>query len=167
MQKLAAVEEAKTLLNIAKDWSILKWLTEKKRVRTIADRGTAALDRLEIQVKSEWPEELRLAYAALEVPAQDDDDPYAAAEIEFARQQAIDLPEEIKARAQRVKQADDLATNARNTAEATFDDAERRLSASLARLGAEQALHAYDLRYEAIDEAEKAARQSPFLPTDS
>lgn len=153
MQKLPAVEEAKALLTIAKDWSILKWLTEKKRVRAIADKGTAALDELEKQVKSTWSEDLRNAYAELTVPAYDSDDPYAAAEYEFIRQQTGAIPEAIRAAARRVKEADDIATRARNTAENTFDDAERRLSAALARRGAEQAIEAYDVRYKAIAEA--------------
>ena len=44
------------------------------------------------------------------------------------------------------------------TAERTFDEAERRLSASLARRGAEEAIAAYDVRYAAIAEAEAAQR---------
>lgn len=156
MQKLPAVEEAKTLLTVAKDWSILKWLTEKKRVRTVADRGTAALDDMDRLVKSGWPEDLRSAYAALTVPDLTDDDPYAAAEYEFSKQQAQAIPESVKQVAQRVKTADDIAYRARMKAEDTFDEAERRMSASMARQGAEQALEAYDLRYDAIAEAEKA-----------
>jgi hypothetical protein len=42
------------------------------------------------------------------------------------------------------------------TAEETFDRAERRLSVSMARQGAEQACQAYELRYAAIQEAEEA-----------
>ena len=59
--------------------------------------------------------------------------------------------------AQRVRQADEAATEARLAAERTFDLAERRLSASLARRGAEEAIAAYELRYRAIDEAASAA----------
>jgi hypothetical protein len=154
MQKLQAVEEAKTLLAGAMDWSILRWLAEKKRVRTIADKGTAALDEEERRVKSTWSEELRNAYAELTPPP--DDDPYAAAEFEFLRQQAATLSEEIRTIARRVKDADDIATEARLRAERTFDEAERKLSASLARRGAEEAIAAYDVRYKAIEEAEAA-----------
>jgi hypothetical protein len=156
MKQLESVEEAKALLTVAKDWSILKWLTDKKRVRTIADRGTSALDDLEKSVKSSWPEELRLAYEELAAPVSADDDPFAAAEYEFARQQAENVPEKFKAAARKVKTADDKATEARLTAERTFDEAERRMSAALARRGAEEAILAYDLRYQAIREAEAA-----------
>ncbi len=155
MEKLPAVEEAKALMMIAKDWSILKWLTEKKRVRHIADTGTAALDEAEKAVKSTWSEDLKNAYAEVSA-SSDDDDPFAAAEREFTRQQGGGIPENIRAAALRVKQADDIATNARNSAERTFDDAERRLSASLARRGAEEAIYAYEVRYKAIEAAEAA-----------
>jgi hypothetical protein len=153
MQTLTAVEEAKVLLTEGMGWSILRWLTEKRRVRQTADKGTAALDDLERQVKSGWSEELKSAYATL-IPPDGSDDPYAAAEYEFAMQQAQSIPESIKTAVKRVKEADDIATHARLTAEQTFDDAERRLSASMARRGAEQAVEAYDLRYRAIAEAE-------------
>jgi len=158
MEKLKPVEEAKALLTVAKDWSILKWLAEKKRVRHVADTGTAALDQAEQKVKITWNEELRNAYAELCAPSAADDDPFAAAEYEFIKQQTGAIAEAIKAAARRVKDADDQAYSARMTAEKTFDDAERRLSASLARKGAEQAIDAYELRYRAIEEAEAAQR---------
>jgi len=158
MEKLAQVEEAKALLTVAKAWSILKWLAEKKRVRHVADTGTAALDQAEQKVKSTWSEALKNAYAELCAPSGADDDPFAAAEYEFIKQQTGAISEAIKATARRVKDADDVAYRARMTAERTFDDAERRLSASLARKGAEQAIAAYDLRYRAIEEAEAAQR---------
>lgn len=159
MEKLAPVEEARALFNVAKDWSILKWLTEKKRVRGMADRGTAALDEKEREVKSRWPEELRTAYAAVVPPANDDDDPYAASEYEYMQQQAAGIPEELKAIARAVREADEIATEARMRAERTFDEAERKMSASIARRGATEAILAYDVRYKAI-EAAMAAIQS-------
>jgi hypothetical protein len=155
MDRLKAVEDAKALLEQGKEWSIVKWLTEKRHVRRVADEGTAALDRAERDVKSTWTEDLRSAYAALTAPSLDDD-PFAAAEWEFAQQQAQNLPPEIVEVARRVKAADDIATQARLTAEKTFDEAERRLSARLARLGAEQAIEAYEIRYKAIETAEQA-----------
>ena len=154
MDRLKAVEDAKALLEQGKEWSIVKWLTEKRHVRRVADEGTAALDRAERDVKSTWTEDLRNAYAALTAPSLDDD-PFAAAEWEFAQQQAQNLPPEIVEVARRVKAADDIATQARLTAEKTFDEAERRLSARLARLGAEQAIEAYEIRYKAIETAER------------
>ena len=156
MQRLAAVEEAKVLFTIAKDWSILKWLTEKKRVRAIADKATAALDERKRQVKLTWSESLRNAYAELTAPTDDSADPFAAAELEFLRHQSGSIPEVVRQTARRVKDADDAAEKARLTAEKTFDDAERRLSASLARRGAEEAIQSYELRYKAIAEAEAA-----------
>ncbi len=154
MEKLVAVEEAKALLSVAKDWSILKWLAEKKRVRRVADEGTAALDQAEQKVKATWSEALRKAYADLSAPSADDDDPFAAAEQEFVKQHSAEIPEHIREAVLRVKEADDVAYRARMTAERTFDDAERHLSASMARKGAEQAIAAYDVRYKAIAEAE-------------
>lgn len=154
MKTLDSVEEAKAVLTGAMGWSILHWLAEKRRVRAIADRGTAALDAEERRIKSTWPEHLTVAYAALSPPP--DDDPYAAAEAEFARQQAQDIPDAVRAVVTRVKEADDAATRARLDAEETFDAAERKMSASMARRGAELAIEAYELRYQALAEAEKA-----------
>ena len=54
--------------------------------------------------------------------------------------------------------ADKLAYNARMDAEDIFDEAERKLSASLARQGAFKAIEAYDLREKSIRRAEAAAR---------
>jgi hypothetical protein len=154
MEKIGSVEEAKALMASGMDWSILRWLAEKRRVRGVADRGTAALDAEERRIKSEWPEELANAYAALCPPS--DDDPYAAAEHEFVLQQAQNVPADIQAAARRVKEADDLATQARLAAEKMFDDAERRMSGAMARRGAELAIEAYDVRYTALAEAEAA-----------
>src|ERR1017187_5358693 len=55
MHKLAAVEEAKTLFNEAKDWSVWRWLTEKKHARTIADAAWAALEACEEKVDRKSP----------------------------------------------------------------------------------------------------------------
>lgn len=155
MDKLKAVEDAKALMEQGKEWSIVKWLAEKRHARRVADEGTAALDRAEREVKSTWSEALRNAYASLTPPSLEDD-PFAAAEWEFTKQQAEGLPEEIVEIARRVKEADDISTQARLRAEKTFDEAERKLSARLSRLGAEQAIEAYELRYKAIEAAEAA-----------
>ena len=58
--------------------------------------------------------------------------------------------------ARRVKQVDDESQRAHATAEDTFAQAERRLSVSLTKRGASEAILAYDLNYKAIDEAEAA-----------
>ena len=47
MHKLPEVEEAKALMNEATEWSVMKWLREKKRVRKVADQANAALDKLD------------------------------------------------------------------------------------------------------------------------
>jgi hypothetical protein len=154
MEKLVPVEDAKMLLSSARDWSIVRWLAEKRKVRRIADLGTSALDEAERRVKSGWSEELLNAYAELCPPG--DDDPFAASEFEFIKQHANGIPESIKQWARRVKEADDKAYEARMTAERTFDDAERKLSAALARRGADEAIQAYELRYTAIAAAETA-----------
>jgi len=46
-------------------------LTEKRKVRAIADKGTAALNEAERQVKIRWREDLRNAYAELREPRND------------------------------------------------------------------------------------------------
>ena len=57
MQKLAPVEDAKTLFNEAKDWSVWRWLTEKNRARATADAAWEALEAFEEQVKAGWAED--------------------------------------------------------------------------------------------------------------
>jgi len=130
MRKLAEVEDAKALMSEAQDWSIWRWLLEKSRVRQTADKGTAALDELEKKVKAGWSKELKAAYKA-------------------AGSDSV---------ATRVKKADEEARQARIAAEEMFDEAERRLSAGLAREAARKAIHAYELREKAIRKAEAAAR---------
>jgi hypothetical protein len=157
MEKLVAVEEARELFSRAREWSVVRWLAEKRRVRGIADRAVAAFDEAERHVKSGWSEDLKNAYAELTPPA--DDDPFAVSEWEFIRQQANGIPESVKALAKRVKQFDDIAYEARMKAERTFEEAERKLSASLSRRGADEAIQSYEVRYQAIEAAE-AARDS-------
>ena len=144
MKKLPEVEEAKALLNVAKDWSIWRWLTEKRRVRGIADRGTAALDRADEALKASWPDNLRVAYNALV----------------SGRKPRTAVSEPVRAAAARVKEADDEAYAARMDAENTFEEAERHLSAGLAREGARKAIEAYDLRERALRKSEAAIRAS-------
>ena len=71
-------------------------------------------------------------------------------------------PEDVRklypAAVREVKKADDAAYEARMSAEATFDEAERRMSARLAREGAQQAIDAYCLHEHAIRLAEAVAR---------
>ncbi len=152
MRKLTEVEEARQLMNVAKDWSVWRWLTEKRRVREAADRAVDALSAAEAEVKAGWSEELTSAYAEL---AADGTKKHAK-----ARKQA-EIAEEIRAAAKRVKEADDEAEAARLDAEDTFAVAERKLSASMAREGARKAIESWDLRESAIRKAEAAKRVKP------
>jgi hypothetical protein len=151
MHKLIEVEEARALMNVAKDWSVWRWLTEKKRVRAAADRAVDALEAAEAEVKAAWSGELKKAYAEL---ASDG----SKKQQEKARKDAENIGAPIKAAAQRVKEADDVAETARLDAEDTFEVAEKKLSASLAREGARKALESWDLRETAIRKAEAAKR---------
>ncbi|HZT33565.1 MAG TPA: hypothetical protein VFA33_26995 [Bryobacteraceae bacterium] len=160
MHKLVPVEEAKALMNEAKDWSVWHWLTDKHRVRATADRATEALDELEKQVKSSWNDDLKKAYGELEAEARMNGNPKARAAYEKAKQEARRIDPQIKLVAGRVKEADDAAYAARMDAEDTFDEAERRLSTGMAREGAQKAINAWELREKAIRRAEAAARRA-------
>ena len=145
MKKLPEVEQAKALMNEAKDWGVWRWLTDKRRVRSAADRAVELLNELDRQARSSWSEDLAKAYSALEDPK---------------RKRGLNgLPEEIKEAARGVKEAADIAEAARLDAEATFDEAERHMSTSLAREGAQKAIESWELREKSIRKAEAAARQ--------
>jgi hypothetical protein len=159
MKKLSEVEDAKALMNVAKDWGIWRWLLEKGRVRATADRAVDALGELEARVKASWSDDQRRAYRELEAHASRDGNARGRRQYERAREEAKDVDPEIKLAVQRVKEADDAAYNARMDAEDTFDEAERRLSAALARQGAEKAIASWDLKEKAIRRAEMLARR--------
>jgi len=159
MQKLISVEEAKTLMNEAMDWSVWHWLLEKKRVRAAADRANAALDELYDKVKASWSDDLAKAYRELEAEAGADEDPKAKRQYHKAKEEAAGVAAEIKLLAKRVKDADDEAVDTHWDAEDTFDEAERRLSAAMAREGAKKAIQSWELREHAIRKAEAARRK--------
>jgi hypothetical protein len=69
MRKLPEVEEAKSLMKEAMDWSVFKWLFEKSRVRETADQAKAALDKLNRSVKAHWSSEIKAAYKELATKA--------------------------------------------------------------------------------------------------
>ena len=140
MRKLAAVEEAKALMAEAREWPVWRWLMEKGRVRAAADRATDALAAREKRVKAAWPEQLKAAYGALG---------------QAGRVRGLDT--QVRDAAQKVKRADEAAEASRLDAEATFDLAEQRLSASLAREGTQKAIESWKLREKAIRQAEAAA----------
>lgn len=52
MRKLSVVEDARAIMTAGIQWSVLKWMMEKKRVRETADEARAALDELEKKVKA-------------------------------------------------------------------------------------------------------------------
>jgi hypothetical protein len=69
-------------------------------------------------------------------------------------------PEDLsKAVRRKVCEADEVAEAARLDAEATFEQAERCLSARMAREGAQKAIHSWELREKAIREAEAVTGQ--------
>jgi len=139
MRQLPEVEEAKALMTEATEWSVMKWLREKKRVRKSADRANDALDQLSKGTKLLWPNVLRTAYAEL---ARD-----------TSRQDTADS--EIPSAVKQVKRADDEALRARIDAESTFDEAERQLSTSMAREGCRKAIYSWELHEKAIRMAER------------
>jgi hypothetical protein len=148
MRKLIEVQEAKDLMSEAIDWSTLKWMFEKPRVRETADRANDALDRLERSVKARWSDELKAASSELSAK-------YARSSRQ--NQKGRSLPSastETKLLVEKVKEADDIARRARLDAEKTFDEAERILSTSLAREGCQKAIHSWHLREKAIRRAE-------------
>ncbi|HUJ23973.1 MAG TPA: hypothetical protein VLX58_20705 [Bryobacteraceae bacterium] len=159
MQKLIPVEEARALMNEAKEWGVWRWLMEKGRVRASADRAVDALGEAENKVKASWTDDMKKAYRELEALASLDSNARARRQYEKAKEEAKHVDSEIKQSVQRVKQADDEAETARLDAEATFDEAERWLSTSMAREGAQKAIDSWDLREKAIRKAEVLARR--------
>ena len=149
MQKLPEVELARSLMLEAMNWSVVKWLREKKRVRQTADEANAALDHLNQVIKEGWSEETRFAYEQLvgEVGKP------AAGNTHQGEQGPGAIDPEVKAFATLVRKADEAAFRARVDAEKTFDEAERKLSTSLARDGCRKAIYSWDLHEKAIGKA--------------
>jgi hypothetical protein len=139
VRKLPKVEEAKALMTEAVEWSVMKWLREKKRVRKTADRANDALDQLSKETKLLWSGELRAAYGAL------------AENTNRGKQPDAEIPNAVK----QVKRADEEAFRARMDAESAFDEAERQLSTSMAREGCRKAIYSWELHEKAIRIAER------------
>lgn len=159
MQKLMQVEVARALMTEAKDWSLWRWLWDKGNVRATADRAVDALAESEKKVKATWTEDQKKAYRELEALAALNGDVKGRRQYEKAKQEANSIDPEIKRAVERVKQADDVAYDARMAAEDTFDEAERRLDTDLARQGAQKAIESWDLREKAIRKAEALTRK--------
>jgi hypothetical protein len=143
MRKLAEVEAAKMVMTEAIDWSVMKWLREKKRVRRMADEANDALDVLEKEVKAGWSAKLTAAYESL------------SPEKKNGKPSATHDPE-LLAVAKKIKEADDISYTAHWDAEDTFAEADRKLSTSLAREGCKKAIDSWDLHEIAIRKAEHA-----------
>jgi len=154
MRKLEAVEEAREVMTAGTQWGVFKWLMEKRRVRGIADRATAALNEAEDKVKATWSNELKKAYNYL--ATQDSD--AGKGKRAKAKDDAKSFDPEILAIAQKVLEADEETERQRLDAEDTFAEGERQLSTAMAREGAGKALATYDLHERAIRKAEAAAR---------
>ncbi len=146
-------------MNEAKDWSVWHWLLEKRRVRAAADRAVDALAEAEKKVKASWNDDLRKAYRELEAQAALTKNPKSQQRYAKAKEEARNVDPQVKQAVQSVKDADDEAENARLDAEDTFEEAERQLSASMAREGARKAIHSWELRMKAIRKAESLARK--------
>jgi seryl-tRNA synthetase len=144
MKKLAEVEEAKAVMTAAVDWSVMKWLREKKKVRHASDVANNALWAMQKQIKTSWSEDLRAAYNELVQEGKS---------VAGAHKDAAIDPE-VKALAKRVKEADDEADKAHEDAEDTFAKAEKILSTSMAREGCRKAILSWDLYEKAIVKAE-------------
>jgi hypothetical protein len=159
MRKLVQVEDAKSLLEVAKNWGVWKWLMEKSTVRRTADTAWEAFDELETEVKSAWSDDLRHAYSELAAEAElADGGAPAKRKYSKARKESADVDPKIKAVARKLKEADDEAYNLRMQAEQMFDEAEKRLSTSMAREASQVAIDAYNLREKAVRRAETAGR---------
>ena len=151
MKPLPEVENAKQLMHEAMKWSVMTWLREKKRVRKTADQANAALDRLSQELKQRWPKPLRTSYEALAAQKS------AAKANGRSREQGNGKESVDSAMARKLREADDQALHARMLAEETFDEAERKLSTSLAREGCLKAIQSWDLQEQAIVHSEKCA----------
>ncbi|HEY4961584.1 MAG TPA: hypothetical protein VFC15_06975 [Candidatus Limnocylindrales bacterium] len=155
MKKLEAVEEARVIMTAGTEWGVFKWLMEKRKVRGIADRATAALNEAEDKVKATWSDELKRAYNYL---ATQDGDATKGRRGAKSKEATKPSDPEILAIAQKVLEADEEAERQRLDAEDTFAEGERQMSTSMAREGARKALTTYDLHEKAIRKAEAAAR---------
>lgn len=134
----------------AVEWSVFRWLFEKRRVREAADRANAALDKLNHAVKARWSSDVKSAYKELG-SKRGNAGPHRQGE---PSSEAIDP--QIRIFAKKVKEADDAAYHARMAAEDTFDEAEKQLNTDLAREGCQQAIQSWELHEKAIRKAEAA-----------
>ena len=155
MTKLAEVEEAKALMTEAMQWSVMKWLTNKKKVRRAADKANEILWAKQKEIKSCWSDELKLVYAEL---AGHGNNPGAKPAADHQQPSASDP--EVRLLAKRIREADEAAHRAHVDAEETFEKAEKILSTAMSREGCRKAIHSWELYEKAILKAEAGIRVS-------
>lgn len=123
----------------ARDWGVWQWLSRKRQARQTADAAWVALEACEHKVIAGWSEPLRKAWRSNSTSR-------GGSELHRA--------------IQRLKQADEEANNARLAAEAQFDEADRRMSTSMAREGSQMAIDAWTMREKLIRRLEALGRES-------
>jgi hypothetical protein len=155
MLNIKEVETAKELMTLAVNWSVMKWLGEKKRVRKTSDIANDKLDAVDREVKATWSDELKAAYAALPTIGM----PAEQGLTLPSNSRKADIDPEIALLAKALKQADEEAYRAHLLAEDTFERAEKRLSTSMAREGSRQAIISWELKEKAIIKSQAAARE--------
>lgn len=159
MRKIAEVEEARLIMTEGLNWGVLKWLWEKRTVRAAADRATEALAQANKEAKRSWNDDLKAAYKETQAEATLDGGGAAAKrKYEKAKEDAKAIDAKLKAVAKKVFEADEDGQRSTNEAEEMFEEAERRMSTSMAKEAAQKALESYDLREKAIRRSESAAR---------
>jgi hypothetical protein len=146
MRKLTEVEDAKVLMTEATNWSVVKWLSEKKRVRKTADLANACLDRLDQEIKARWSDELKAAYGELG----------GKGDGVRPQKKSQGVDPQLKLLASKLKESDDEAYRVRMDAERIFDEAEKKLSTRLAREGCQKAIDSWHLHEQAIRKSEAA-----------
>jgi len=147
MRKLSEVADARALMAEGMNWSVVRWLKEKKRVRKTADLANAALDRLDQEIKARWSDELKSAYGELGGNS-------SGAGQRQHKQTSQDVDPQVMLLAKKLKESDDEAYRVRMDAEDTFDQAEKKLSSRLAREGCQKAIDSWDLHEQAIRKSE-------------
>ena len=152
MRKLEEVQEAKQLMREAMEWSSLKWLWEKQRVRQTADIANAALDRQERSIKAKWTDDCKAMYRRMSGKQQGESGATgASAEV---------VNSQLELLIEKAFKADHAAKHAKEVAEDTFDEAERRMSTDMAREGCKKAIRSWELHEKAIREAQAVLEET-------
>jgi len=150
MLNLKEVENAKALMREAFNWSVVKWLAEKKKVRKAADIANATLDALDKEVKAAWNNELKAAYDGISPSGSSPENGRKS------KEKVKNISPEIQLLAKALKQADEEAYRVHMDAEDTFDLAEKKLSTAMAREGTRKAIDSWEVREKAIIKSQAA-----------